>query len=433
MNFEESLNYINNTAKFGTKLGLESINNLLNKLGNPQENFKIIHIAGTNGKGSTASFLSHILVEGGSKTGLYTSPGLINFNERIKINNKDIDDESIAWATTKVKKAADELISEGFQSPTEFEIVTAVGFLCFEKENVDIVVLEVGMGGRYDATNIIKNPLASVIVSISKDHTDYLGDTLKEIAHEKGGIIKENSNLILYPQDKEAEDEIKRIGKEKNSKIYNVDLKNKTLKSSTLDGQVFDAEVLGTYYEDLKIRILGDHQINNSITALTCIEMLKQNKKINISEDAIRKGLYNTTWQGRFEILKTKPLTIIDGAHNVGGAKVFEKTVEDLLEGYDLTLIIGMLRDKDYNGVLDLILNDQVKSVITLKPDNPRAMEAEDLAEIIKSRGFNASPSESVEDSYKRALEITDDKKGCIIYLGSLYMIGNVKKFIESI
>lgn len=432
MNYQEAVDFISSTYKFGVKLGLENISRLLERLGNPQEKFKIIHVAGTNGKGSTCSMLSSILVEEGYKTGLYTSPFLEVFNERFRINNQNASDELVAKATTIVKNEIDKLMEEGYDCPSEFEVTTAVGYVIFELESVEVVVLEVGMGGRLDATNAIKNPLISIITSISKDHVEYLGDTIEKIAGEKAGIIKDNTPVVMYPQEKGAEEVMKNVAKDHKSKVYELDFKKRKINSTDINGQNFDVEILGKEFKNLEISILGEHQINNATTALTAIEVLNKKNLLKVSEDSIRKGLKLAKWPGRFEVIRNEPLTIIDGAHNLGGAEVFANSIKTYLQDYNVTLVIGMLGDKDYNGVLDLLL-PLVKSVITITPDSPRALDAKELANIINNRGIDAKASENMVDSYNMALEITDPTKGAIVYVGSLYMIGEARTYLKNL
>lgn len=432
MNYQEAVDFISSTYKFGIKLGLENISRLLDRLGNPQDKMKIVHIAGTNGKGSTSAILSSIFVEAGYKTGLYTSPFLEVFNERFKINNENASDELIAKATEKVKKEIDQLMAEGYDCPSEFEVTTAVGFVIFQMEEVEVLVLEVGMGGRLDATNAINNPLLSIIVSISKDHVEYLGDTIGKIAFEKAGIIKENTPLVLYPQEKEGEEIILKVAEEKNAPVFNVDFSNRQVLSSTLEGQVFSLNVLGQDFKDLKISILGDHQLNNATTALTTVKVLNDKNLLKVSDSALRTGLEKAKWAGRFEIMRNKPLTIIDGAHNIGGAEVFSNSVKEYLKDYEITLVMGILGDKDFNGVLDLLL-PLSKEVVTVRPDSPRALEPEKLAEIIKDRCYKATPATSIENAWDLANEVTNRDKGAILFVGSLYMIGQARTFLKNL
>ena len=328
MDYQESLKYIEETHKFGIRLGLDNMSKLLELLGNPQDKLNIIHVAGTNGKGSTCSFITSILKEAGYKVGLYTSPYLETFTERIRINGENIPEKDVARIVTLIKEKIEQMVSEGYSYPTEFEIVTTMAFYYYYEQGVDFVALEVGLGGRYDATNIIKKSDLSVITSISLDHVGILGDTVAKIAYEKAGIIKENGVVVVYDQSDEAKNVIKDICKEKNAKYIEVKFDDINIKKSNINSQVFDCTIIGQRYKDLEIKLIGDHQVNNSVLALSAIEILNQLKHLNINKDDIRRGLINTRWAGRIEKILDKPTFIIDGAHNEDGARSLAKAIE---------------------------------------------------------------------------------------------------------
>ncbi|EPZ53829.1 bifunctional FolC family protein [[Clostridium] sordellii ATCC 9714] len=332
MNYNEALKFIHESHKFGMRLGLENIKKLLELLGNPQDNLKIIHVAGTNGKGSTCSFISTILKKSGYKVGLYTSPFLETFTERIRVNGENIPENEVGNIVNIIKEKIEIMVKEGHDYPTEFEIVTAMAFYYFNKEKVDFVALEVGLGGRYDATNVIEKPIATVITSISLDHVGILGDTLDKIAFEKGGIIKENCDVIVYPQKNEASEVLKEICNEKNAKYIECDFKDITLKESNINFQKFDCIINNKEYKDLQINLIGDHQVKNSVVALTTIELIKNKLEILISEEDLRKGLMETKWPGRIEKIKENPMFIIDGAHNEEGAESLAKSIDKYLK-----------------------------------------------------------------------------------------------------
>ncbi|HZK58130.1 MAG TPA: folylpolyglutamate synthase/dihydrofolate synthase family protein, partial [Clostridia bacterium] len=320
MNYEQALDYIHGTYKFGSKLGLENTKYLLGLLGNPHKNLKVIHVAGTNGKGSVSSYIHTILKEEGYKVGLYISPYLEEFTERMIINGKEIPRERLAEVTEVVKEKVEQMVKDGKNHPTEFEVVTAIAFYYYAQENVDFLVLEVGLGGRLDSTNVVGDPLVSVITPIGYDHMEYLGETLEEIAYEKGGIIKEGGFTLLYPQEKEAMGVLENLCNERNNKLFVIDFDELTIHRSNMEEQVFSANILGKSYNNAKIKLAGLHQIYNACTALGAIEILKEHRNINISDEAILGGLGNTKWAGRFEVLQKEPLIIIDGAHNLHGA-----------------------------------------------------------------------------------------------------------------
>jgi len=428
MNYNEALQFIHESHKFGMRLGLDNIKKLLELLGNPQNNLKIIHVAGTNGKGSTCSFISSILKESGYKVGLYTSPFLETFTERIRVNGENIREEEVGKIVSLIKEKIEIMVSEGYSYPTEFEIVTAMAFYYYNQEKVDFVALEVGLGGRYDATNVIDKPVVSAITSISLDHTGILGDTLAKIAFEKGGIIKEDCPTIVYPQQEEASEVIKNICAEKKSKYIECDFKNIEIKSSNINSQIYNCNINGKELRDLEIKLIGDHQIKNSIVALNVIEYLNDIKITNISEENIRKGLLETKWPGRIEKISENPMFIIDGAHNEEGAKSLANSIDKYFENKNKILVIGMLEDKDIDSVLDLLI-PKFNNVITTTPDNPRAIDANKLKEKIERYNIEVTCKPNIKEAVDYALEISN-KDDVIISAGSLYMIGNVRTII---
>lgn len=428
MNYNQALEYIHSTYQFGSKLGLGSIEHLLDLLGNPHKDLKVIHVAGTNGKGSTSSFIHSVLKTAGYKVGLYTSPYIEEFTERIQINGEKIDKQRLADITAVVKEKIDEMLLEGKDHPTEFEIGTAIAMIYFSEEKIDFVILEVGMGGRLDATNVVENPLLSVITPIGYDHIDILGDTLEKIAFEKAGIIKENCFVVSYPQENEAMRAIKKVAEDKSSQLFITSYDNLKIQHSSIKEQEFSVEVLGKTYKDIKITLVGNHQVHNACTALTALEVLKQYRNIEISDEAIYKGLYDTKWMGRLEVLKKNPLTIIDGAHNLQGALALKNSIETLLKDYKITFVVGMLGDKDVKGVLKNII-PLVDKVIVTKVNNPRAMGVDDLAKELVTFGKEIYICKTVEKAIEKANKITEASEAILIS-GSLYMIGEARGII---
>ncbi|MGL5756827.1 MAG: bifunctional folylpolyglutamate synthase/dihydrofolate synthase [Paraclostridium sp.] len=431
MNYNEALKYIHESHKFGIRLGLDNIKKLLELLDNPQDKLKIIHIAGTNGKGSTCSFISTILKESGYKVGLYTSPFLETFTERIRVNGDNIPEDEVGNIVSLIKEKIEVMVNEGYSYPTEFEIVTAMAFYYFYKENVDFVALEVGLGGRYDATNVIEKPIVSVITSISMDHIGVLGDTLGKIAFEKGGIIKENCTTIVYPQKYEAGQVIKNICKENRSKYIECNFNDINIKQSNINLQRYDCIINKKEYKDLEIKLIGEHQVKNSVLALNVIDYINDNLGLNISEECIRKGLAQTSWPGRIEKIKENPMFIIDGAHNEEGAESLAKAMDKYFKDKNKVLIIGMLEDKDITSVLDILI-PRFNKVITTTPDNPRSIDADKLKKKIEEYNIDVISKPKINEAVEYTLQNTE-KDDVIISAGSLYMIGNVRSIIKNL
>lgn len=422
MNYTEAINFIHGTYKFGIKLGLQNIRKLLEYMGNPQKKLKIIHVAGTNGKGSTCSFISSILRSASYKVGLYTSPYLEEFEERMKINGENIPKEKLVYYVEYIKPIISRIVDEGFNHPTEFEVITAIAFKYFYDEKVDFVVLEVGLGGRYDATNVIENPLVSVITTIDYDHMDKLGNTIEEIAYEKAGIIKKNGVVVSFFQKPGALKVIIDACKVKNAYLTVLDKRDIQIKESTVDKQVFHFKE----YNDLEIKLLGEHQIYNAALAIEAVKKLKI-YGYNIDENSIRKGLSSAKWPGRLEIIKKDPYIVIDGAHNPQGISALKDALK-LFSFKKLILVIGMLKDKDTKNMLDIIV-PEADLVITTTPVSERAYTAEELSK--KIDGKNTVHIEKIEDAAKYAL-MNADKDDLILFCGSLYMIGYVRSFLKS-
>lgn len=430
MNYKEALKYIEETHKFGIRLGLDNMTKLLDLLGNPQDNLNIIHMSGTNGKGSTCSFITSILKEAGYKVGLYTSPFLETFTERIRINGENIPEEDVARIISLIKEKIEQMVKEGYSYPTEFEIVTTMAFYYYYEQNVDYVALEVGLGGRYDATNIIKSSQVSVIGSISLDHTNILGDNISKIAYEKGGIIKENGVAIVYNQSDEVKNVIKQICYDKNATYIETNFDDIDIKKSDIYSQVYDVTIFDESYENIEIKLIGEHQINNSILALTVIKYLEGNKGLKVDDESIRKGLINTKWPGRIEKISENPLFIIDGAHNEDGALSLAKAIDKNFKDRNLTLLIGMLEDKDIDSVLDILI-PKFNKVITTTPDNPRAIDSSKLKDKILRYTDNVVDKNDIEKALNYTLESSSDND-VIISAGSLYMIGSIRRLMTN-
>ncbi len=428
----DAVSKIHEFEKFGSILGLERMTSLMHELGDPQDDLRCIHVAGTNGKGSVCKYIYEILQAQGYRTGLYTSPFLEVFNERIELDHQFISDEDLEIYTDRVLEKVKVLTDRGEDSPTEFEVITAVAFLYFKEKVADYVVLEVGLGGIGDSTNIIKDPMVSVITSISYDHTDRLGNTLAEIAGNKAGIIKEGCPVVTSAKAEEALHVFRFRAMEMNAELFETaDIKAEILNES-LSGTTFDV-TLGAQYFGLEISMIGEHQIENAICALKTIEVLQDERCVRIDFDAICEGLKKAKQIGRFEVMSKDPLIIIDGAHNPDGARTLREAYEKLLPGKRMLMLIGILKDKDTEHVIGEFRKVASDFVCT-EPDNPRKLTAEELKELIEGTGAACT----AEPDAAKALEITvrkakDEGFDGILCAGSLYLIGKLRTLIRNL
>ena len=420
MTYDEALAYIHGSWKFGNKLGLHNMEKLLQLMGNPHKQLRFVHVAGTNGKGSTSAFIANILMEAGYRTGLYTSPFIQRFTERIRIDLLEISREELADITDFVKRCADQMEAMGENHPTEFEIVTAVAFEYYFRKACDIVVLEVGLGGRFDPTNIIETPELAVITTISYDHTDRLGETLPQIAFEKAGIIKKNGDVLIYSQAREVEQVFEEACAQRGAHLFKTDFLGILLHEFGLDGQVFSFDGYGS----LEISLLGKHQIYNAAVAVKAVEILSK-KGFSISEGDVRKGLLKTKWPGRLEILSKNPVFIIDGAHNQEGATALRRFLDDYFPGKPITFIMGVLSGKDYMSMIHTVLPG-CKRLITVTPDTPKALPAVELGEAAASYCNDIHFSDTIEEVVRTCME-TAVPDEIICAFGSLYYIGAVR------
>lgn len=421
MNYEEAIEYIHGTYKFGSKLGLHNIGTLLGLMGDPQKKLKYIHVAGTNGKGSTTAFIGSILMEAGYRTGIFTSPFIQRFSERIRIGNDEIGRDELAEITGYVKTKVDRMLEMGENHPTEFELVTAIAFEYFMREKCDLAVLEVGLGGRFDSTNIIDMPDAAVITTINYDHMEWLGNTLPEIAFEKAGIIKTGCDVVLYEQAKEVEQVFEKVCSERGANLLKADFSGLLLHDFNIDGQAFDYKE----YKDLRISLIGKHQLRNAALAVETAELLRI-KGYNITEDIIRRGLENAKWPGRLEVLLKKPVFIIDGAHNPEGAEMLKGTLDEYFPGKQVTFIMGVLKDKDYPAIIEKVLPGCNK-LIAVTPNSPRALPAPELARAAEGYCKNMQISDTIERAISLSLaDASSDEVICVF--GSLYYIGMVRE-----
>lgn len=422
MNYTEALEYIHSQNKFGVKLGLENISNLLASLNNPQNTLKFIHVAGTNGKGSTCTMLSYALTGCGYKTGLFISPFVVCFNERIQINNKYIPSERLAEITSKVKKQVEANTLLGIAPPTEFELVTAIALIYFYEEKVDYIVWEVGMGGRLDATNVIDTNLLSIITSISYDHKEHLGDTLEKIAYEKACIIKHRRPCVMMQQSETVYNVIKEKSDELNSDIYIAS----TDKLDIIMSQYCGQEILYKRKYKINLPLAGNYQAKNLSCVLKALELMNSlGVKIDISSAVT--GIEQTVFPGRFECINASPLIIIDAAHNEEGISMLNKNISKFFKYKKIALFLGKLKDKDFSIAFKELLSNKHK-IYTLTPQNERAMTSEELAQFIKIN-YNIQSKNIAIDDVKNYI---DYKENDVVYIfaGSIYLISSVRRFL---
>lgn len=412
--------------RFGMVLGLDRMEELLRRLGNPQDDLKVIHVAGTNGKGSVSKYLEEGLSACGYKMGLYTSPYIETFNERIRYDGADISDEDLEYYGQKVVSAAEAMVADGLDSPTEFEVVTAIAFLYFAGRQADITILEVGLGGIGDSTNVVKSPLASVITSISYDHMAQLGSSLAEIAVNKAGIIKTGCPVIANVPQRDAAKIIARKAYAMGSRLYDISGIRAAVSDETPFSQKVSMELYEKSYSDVEISMVGRHQAENLKTALATLEILRKSGAVKLDREALYEGLKRARQPGRFEVISEDPLVIIDGAHNEAGAQALQETMAQHFAGKKILLVAGILADKEIDSIVKF-LTKITDHIIVTEPDNPRKLAAEKLAEHVADFGVAAETVSDVEAAVHRAKELADGYD-VILFAGSLYLIGDVRR-----
>ncbi len=422
MNLEQSLNYIHGLYRKGTKPSLHRVRQLLGMLDDPHKKLKYIHIAGTNGKGSTAAMTASILQKAGYKTGLFTSPYIYRFNERIQIDSKQIPDETVCLLTERLSALAAQMD----EMPTEFDFVTAMAMVYFAAEHCDIVVLEVGVGGALDATNIIDTPEVAVITNIGLDHTDLLGETVEEIASVKAGVFKDGGSAVIYRASPSVEQVYESVCREKNVQLKKADFDSLVLHSHDLTGQVFDC---GSR-KNLQLPLLGDHQMHNAAVVLAVIDTLKE-KGYAISEQNIYDGMACVTWPGRFDIMHKDPLFIIDGGHNPQCIDAMVKNIRDYLLGRRLIVLTGVLADKNYGEMFRPVM-PYVQKFVCITPDNPRKMPAQELAAYLQQAGAQAEAFDTVTEGVRHAMAQAGSD-GVVLCFGSLYSIADIRAGLEEV
>ena len=422
MNAEQAIAYIHSVFWKGSVPGLGRTQALLKKMGDPQDSLKFVHIAGTNGKGSTAAMTASILRKAGYRTGLYTSPYIYRFHERIQVDGEQISDENLVAVTEYVKPLADSME----ETPTEFELVCCIAFEYFKRKKCDIVVLEVGMGGEFDATNVIRTPEVAVITNIGLDHTDVLGSTVEEIARTKAGIFKEGGSAVVYRGTPGVEEVFETVCRQKNVSLKKADFEGLKRRSHGLEGQIFDC---GSR-KGLQLPLLGDHQLHNAAVVLGVADTLIE-KGWKITEEHIYAGIRDVTWPGRFDIVSREPLFIIDGGHNPQCIEALIKNIQDYLQGRKVIALTGVLADKDYGDMYKPVI-ELVERFVCITPDNPRKLEAEQLARYLGQAGARAEACQTIRAGVLRAMELAG-KDGVVLCFGSLYSIGAIHDALKDV
>lgn len=420
MTYEEALAYLENYTWSKTRLGLGRTRELTAKLGDPQKKLRFVHVAGSNGKGSTCAMTASILQAAGYKTGLYTSPYIQTFCERIQVNGENIPEHRLAEVTEKLRDAAETMEDH----PSWFEMVTAVAFQYYLEENCDIVVLEVGMGGEFDSTNVIEAPEVAVLTNIGLEHTEYLGDTIEAIARTKSGIIKPGCRVVSYDNVPEVKAIITEVAKENGAPLIFADPSGIRLVSRDLDGQVFEWE--GKTY---RLPLHGEHQLKNASVVMEIVRELRE-QGWDISDEAVRRGLAEVKWPARFQVLSREPLFILDGGHNPQCAEAMTESLDALLPGQKVDFLLGILADKDYTQMID-ILSPYAASFHCIAPENERALGVEALADTIRARGFETYAYNDLDEAIRTVCGSAAANNRPAVCFGSLYLAGEVLNYCE--
>ncbi len=426
MNYQEAMEYMDSCAGYGIVPGLDTISELLSRLHHPEQHLKFIHIAGTNGKGSTLAFISEALSANGFKVGRYVSPTIFEYRERFQIQGKPVSKAHVVRLMSEVRVHADAMAEEGYAHPTPFEIETAMAFMLFAEKKCDFVVLETGMGGKMDATNVIQNTLVAVISTIAMDHSAYLGNTLEEIASHKAGIIKEGCMVVSAEQDPAVMRVIEEEAHKKQA------LKPVFVENDTIKKQKFDLKKTVFYYKEwdkLEISLLGSYQVKNAVLALEVLSLLKKSG-VNLSEDKIKKAFEKVIWPGRFQIVARKPYFLVDGAHNPAAAAELRDSIQFYFTNRKIIYIIGMFRDKEYEKVIETTCDLATHIITVAKKGNSRALPAYELAKEVAKVNPMVTVADSVEEGVELAYLLAD-KDTVIIAFGSLAYLGDCIYAVE--
>lgn len=426
MNYYEARQYLTEVTKYGSVPGLDSIRELMRRLGNPQDKLKFIHIAGTNGKGSVLAYLSTIIKKAGYRTGRYVSPTLFSYRERIQADGEMIGREDLARLTEIVRDASEDMERDGLAHPTSFETETAVAWLYFVEKNCDIVVLETGMGGKLDATNIVRTTVLEILTPVSMDHMEFLGDTLAAIAGQKAGIIKPHTAVVSAPQEDEAMEVIEKICRDKECTLHTVD-------QGCLSDVVYgwDRQKLSyRNWKDVEISLAGRYQIQNAMTALEAVNALRE-LEYKIADSDVYEGMRETVWRGRFTVIRKNPAVILDGAHNPAAARELKASLEQYFSGRTLRYIFGMFRDKDHEKVIELTA-PLAEHIITVEtPDNVRATPAETLKKEVAGVNPSVEAAKSIADAVEKTFSQASPEDVIVIF-GSLSFLGEAERAVQS-
>lgn len=425
MNYEQARAYLDQISKEGSVLGLDNMRELLKRLGNPQDSLKFVHISGTNGKGSVLAYLSTILTEAGYRTGRYISPVLFSYREKIQVNERYIGREDLARLTETVKNAAEDMQKCGVGNPTIFEVETALAFLYFVQEKCDLVVLETGLGGALDATNVITTPVIEVIASVSMDHMEFLGNTLEKITLQKAGIIKPHTAVVSAHQAPEAMKVIKEVCGQRGCSLQTVDPEEIRDVSCRSEEQSFSYK----QWENIKISLMGSYQIKNAALALEACEALNRSG-CHISRASVYKGMKRAAWRGRFTLISREPIIIMDGAHNPAAAEELVRSLRLYYPDKKYTYIFGMFRDKDYQKVIQLTAPLAEKIITVAAPGNPRALPAEDLKKAVAEVNSHVTSADSLRTAVNQAMERLDTEEMIVIF-GSLSFLAEAETAVK--
>ena len=422
MNYNESLDYLKSISNRGSRPGLSRILEILKLLGEPQKSLKIIHVAGTNGKGSVCRMLESVLTEAGYKTGLFTSPCIDSETECFRIIKKNISESDFSETVSHIKTVEENMDDK----PTSFEFETAMAVWYFYQKKCDVVILEVGMGGRLDATNISDTPVLSVITDVALDHMDYLGNTISEISSEKAGIIKPSCPTVFGGNNPEALNVIQTAANKLSSSLLLTKRENAEIISSGLKGSVFNYNE----YTNLKIKLAGLYQPGNAAVAIDSIKILNKSG-FNISKNSIYNGLAVTEWTGRFEIFSDNPPIIYDGSHNPQGMTATVNSIKEYFSGMKVNLIMGVMADKDYKKMVNII-SPYINQVYTVTPNNQRALNGAELSDLFKKNNVNSEYQTDISKAVSSAVSFSNKSNTPLIILGTLYMYNDIKKSIIS-